>query len=206
MFLSVFFLSWQPAATPAEDASSWPQVLHQLAVAELLRIMSAGQTMVLPEVLLIMVARQVECGATLRGDVVAMPSFTGQELVGPYLGGSEVGQDIDSSRPISLMEVLGKIAMSFLDKQVTQIWRDKRVLLPYQFGFQRHCGVAEAARIVLDVLQFARATGCRRFGRSAGVKWPACWKAARRLYCSRSPGPGGTGHLLQGQGGEVDDG
>ena len=72
---------------------------------------------------------------------------------------SEVGQGIDSSRPIGLMEVLGKNGMSFLDKQVTQIWQDRRVLSPFQFGFQRRSGVAEAARMVFDAVQFARATG-----------------------------------------------
>ena len=83
----------------------------------------------------------------LRSDITAIPKS------------SEVRQGIDSSRPIGLMEVLRKVAMSFLDTQATQIWREKRVLWPYQFGFQRHHSVAEAARMVFDALQFTRAKG-----------------------------------------------
>ena len=97
---------------------------------------------------------------TPRQDYVSTPGLqnTPRDIAIPKR--SEVGQGIDSSRLIGLMEVLGKTTMSFLDKQVTQTWRDERVLLPYQFGFQRHRGVAEAARMVFEVLQFARATGC----------------------------------------------
>ena len=85
---------------------------------------------------------------------------------------SEVGQGINSSCPIGLMEVLGKIAMSFLDKQVMQVWHKKQVLSPYQFGFQQHHGVAEATCMVFDVLQF----GC--------TKGQDLWAALSDVQCS----------------------
>ena len=70
---------------------------------------------------------------------------------------SEVGQGIDASRPIGLMEVLGKVVMSWLDKQMTQVWRRHKILSAYQFGFQRHRRVCEAARMVFDLILLVKA-------------------------------------------------
>ena len=83
---------------------------------------------------------------------------------------SEVGQGIDASRPIGLMEVLGKVVMSWLDKQVTQVWRRHKILSPYQFGFQRHRGVCEAARMVFDLILLIKADGQVIWGCLSDVK------------------------------------
>ena len=84
---------------------------------------------------------------------------------------SEVGQGIDASRPIGLMEVLGTVVMSWLDKQVTQVWHRHKILSVYQFGFQRHCGVCEAARMV-DLRPYTVSSWSRQTVRWCGAACP----------------------------------
>ena len=70
---------------------------------------------------------------------------------------SETWQGIDASRRIGLIEVLVKVVMPWLDKQVAQVWRRNDVLWPYQCGFQSHFGVCEAVRMVFDLLLLVEA-------------------------------------------------
>ena len=91
-----------------------------------------------------------------RGGPTAWPTSRPASCVADFKARQLRGR---RARPIGLMEVLGKVVMSWLDKQVTQVWRRHKVLSAYQFGFQRHRGVCEAVRMVFDLILLVKADG-----------------------------------------------
>ena len=60
--------------------------------------------------------------------------------------------------------------MLWLDKQAAQAWRRHGSLPAYQFGFQRHHGVCEAARMVFDLILLVTADGQVVWGCLSDVK------------------------------------
>ena len=158
---------------PAEGAAEWPQVLHCLAAKERSRIACTGQAIVLPEVLLLVIARQAECGPTLTGEVVIAPSFTSQDLLGLstiILRRRRISAGTGDPKTSAVWPALRRPEpLRLRTQRAWNSWRRARKRLP---GFIARPPLIEAA-----VMPSAEKTASRRTGgqECAMGHWSAVW-------------------------------